>query len=106
MMGEHLKSPSDIKSYPFFPSGCPSLLSKVLTRDVWEQCKDRKDNYGYTFQQAIFSGAKYTNSGIGVYAGSHEGFYTFAPLFDKVIESYHKHGPTDKHISNMDYTQL
>jgi len=47
-----------------------------------------------------------TNSGIGVYAGCHEGFYTFAPLFDKIIQQYHGHSPTDKHISNMDHRQL
>ena len=78
----------------------------MLTREVWDACKDRTDRFGYTFQQCIFSGCKWTNSGIGVYAGSHEGFYTFAPLFDKIIEQYHKHSPTDKHISNMDHTQL
>ena len=106
MMGDHLADPSEITKYPFFPSGTKSLLSKVLTRDVWDACKDRKDKYGYTFQQCIFSGAKWTNSGIGVYAGCHEGFYTFAPLFDKIISQYHGHSPTDKHISNMDHTQL
>merc|ERR1712160_149241 len=95
-----------ITKYPFFPSGTKSLLSKVLTRDVWDACKDRKDKYGYTFQQCIFSGAKWTNSGIGVYAGCHEGFYTFSPLFDKIISDYHPHSPTDKHISNMDHNQL
>jgi arginine kinase len=106
MMGSHLKCPEEIKTFPFFPSGTKSLLSQVLTRDVWDACKDKKDKYGFTFQQCIFSGCKWTNSGIGVYAGCHEGLYTFAPLFDKVIEQYHKHSPTDKHISNMDYTQL
>ena len=106
MMGSHLKDPSEIKSFPFFPSGTKSMLSNVLTRDVWDACKDRKDQFGFTFQQCIFSGCKWTNSGIGVYAGCHEGFYTFAPLFDKIIEQYHNHSPTDKHISNMDHTQL
>ena len=106
MMGSHLSDPASITKFPFFPSGTKSLLSKVLTRDVWEQCKDKKDKYGFTFQQCIFSGCKWTNSGIGVYAGCHEGFYTFAPLFDKIIQQYHNHSPTDKHISNMDYTQL
>jgi len=105
-MGSHIVFPSQIEKFPHFPSGTKSLLSKVLTRDVWDACKDRKDPYGYTFQQCIFSGAKWTNSGIGVYAGCHEGFYTFAPLFDKIISSYHSHSPTDKHISNMDHTQL
>ena len=106
MMGSHLVFPSQITKFPHFPSGTKSLLSKVLTRDVWDACKDRKDPYGYTLQQCIFSGAKWTNSGIGVYAGCHEGYYTFAPLFDKIISDYHKHSPTDKHISNMDHTQL
>ena len=106
MMGSHLKSPEDIKSFPYFPSGTTSLLSKCLTRDVWEKCKDRKDKYGYTFRECIFSGAKWTNSGVGVYAGSHEGFYTFAPLFDKIISDYHGHSPSDKHIVNMDHTKL
>jgi len=106
MMGSHLGSPAEVTKFPFFPSGTKSLLSKVLTRDVWDACKDRKDKYGFTFQQCIFSGCKWTNSGIGVYAGCHEGYYTFAPLFDKIIEQYHQHAPTDKHISNMDHTQL
>merc|ERR1712242_441353 len=56
MMGSHLSDPSQITKFPFFPSGTKSLLSKVLTRDVWDACKDRKDKYGYTFQQCIFSG--------------------------------------------------
>ena len=106
MMGSHLPSPAAVTKFPYFPSGTKSLLSKVLTRDVWDACKDRKDKYGFTFQQCIFSGCKWTNSGIGVYAGCHEGFYTFAPLFDKIISEYHGHSPTAKHISNMDHTQL
>lgn len=106
MMGSHLADPAQITKFPFFPSGTKSLLSKVLTRDVWDACKDRTDKYGYTFQQCIFSGCKWTNSGVGVYAGCHEGFYTFAPLFDKIISQYHQHEPSDKHISNMDHTQL
>jgi len=102
MMGAHLKTPEDIKAYPYFPSGTTSILSKCLTKDVWEKCKDRVDKHGYTFKQAIFSGAKWTNSGVGVYAGSHDSYYEFAPLFDKVIQTYHGHGPNDKHVLNMD----
>lgn len=84
-MGSHLKSPEDITGFPYFPSGTTSLLSKCLTRDVWEKLKDKKDKYGYSFKQVIFSGAKWTNSGVGVYGGSHDSFYTFAPFFDKII---------------------
>ena len=106
MMGSHLNDWDDIKGMPYFPSGTKSLLSKCLTPDVWEACKDRRDKYGFSFKQAIFSGAKWTNSGIGVYAGSHDSYYAFAPLMDKLIEQYHGHKPTDKHISSMDYKLL
>jgi len=106
MCGSHLESPEDIKGLPHFPTGTKSLLSKCLTPDIWEQCKDRRDKFGFTFRQAIMSGSKWTNSGVGVYAGSHDSYYAFAPFFDKIIESYHGHKPTDKHISSMDYNSL
>lgn len=106
MMGPHLKSPEDIKEFPYFPSGTTSILSQILTRDVWDQLKDKKDKYGFTFKQAIFSGSKWPESGVGIYAGSHDSYYAFAPLFDKAIWKYHGHSKTDKHISNMDYTKL
>merc|ERR1711988_1505195 len=105
-MGTHLRQPSDICALPHFPTGTKSLLSKCLTPDVWEKCKDRRDKFGFTFQQAIFSGSKYVESGVGVYAGSHDSYYTFAPFFDKIIEAYHGHKPSDKHISSMDYNTL
>lgn len=105
-MGSHLQTPEDIKEFPFFPSGTTSILSQCLTKDVWEQCKDLKDKHGFSFKQAIFSGSKWTESGVGIYAGSHDSYYAFAPLFDKVIQKYHGHGKTDKHISDMDYTKL
>ena len=106
MMGSHLGDWDDITGLPHFPTGTKSLLSKCLTPDVWEKCKDRRDKYGFSFKQAIFSGAKWTNSGIGIYAGSHDSYYAFAPLFDKVIVDYHGHGKNDKHLSSMDVNQL
>ena len=106
MMGEHLVTPNDIKGMPYFPTGTKSLLHKCLTPAIWNECKDRRDKFGFTFKQAIFSGSKYTNSGVGVYAGSHDSYYAFAPFFDKIIEAYHGHKPSDKHISSMDYNTL
>jgi len=106
MMGSHLSSPEDIKGLPYFPTGTKSLLSKCLSKEIWDQCKDRRDKFGFTFRQCIFSGSKWTNSGVGVYAGSHDSYYAFAPFMDKIIESYHGHKPSDKHLSSMDYTAL
>ena len=46
------------------------------------------------------------DSGIGVYAGSHDSYTTFAPMMDKVIEEYHGHAKTAKHVSDMDHKKL
>eukprot|EP00356_Strombidium_inclinatum_P003391 CAMPEP_0170504770 /NCGR_PEP_ID=MMETSP0208-20121228/48911_1 /TAXON_ID=197538 /ORGANISM="Strombidium inclinatum, Strain S3" /LENGTH=148 /DNA_ID=CAMNT_0010785213 /DNA_START=344 /DNA_END=787 /DNA_ORIENTATION=- len=64
------------------------------------------DKHGVPFEQMILSGAQNVDSGIGIYAGSHDAYYTFSDIFDRVIEDYHKHPKQAKHISNMDYTQL
>lgn len=50
MMGSHLNDFDDIKGLPHFPAGTKSLLSKCLTPDVWEACKDRRDKYGFSFK--------------------------------------------------------
>lgn len=107
VMGEHLKTPEDVKTFPKFPEGTTSLLSKCLTQEVWDKLKDAKDEKGFTLQRAIFSGCKWTSSGVGVYAGSASSYQAFAPLFDEIIHQYHgfKKG-TDKHVVDMDTSKL
>ena len=56
---------------------------------------------GVSFKTCIFSGVKNLDSGIGLYAGSHDAYTTFNKLFDKVIKDYHNHSPADKHVSDM-----
>jgi hypothetical protein len=46
------------------------------------------------------------DSGVGVYAGSHDSYKTFAPLFDDIVDSYHGFSKKDHHHSDMDYTKL
>jgi len=53
-----------------FPPGTKSLLSKYLTKEMWLANKKKKDSFGFSFKQVIFSGCKNVDSGIGVYAGS------------------------------------
>jgi arginine kinase len=36
MVGSWMKSADEIKNFPYFPSGTKSLLSKCLTREIWE----------------------------------------------------------------------
>ncbi len=57
MCGNHLKSPDDLgDALPRFPAGTKSLLSKFLTQATWDRFKNKKDKYGFSFKQAIFSG--------------------------------------------------
>jgi len=105
-VGRELASPEAIVDYPEFPEGTKSLLMKNLTPAIWNQLKDAKDKHGFTFRQAIFSGCKNTDSSIGLYAGSHDSYTAFAPLFDRVVLDYHKHGKSAKHVSDMDASKL
>ena len=65
-----------------------------------------KDPFGFSFQEAIFSGCKNVDSGIGIYAGSHDSYTTYAEIFDKVVEDYHGHKKDGKHVSNMKHADL
>ena len=84
--GSHLKKPQDLTGLPVFPSGTKSLLCKNLTSDIWNELKDKKDAHGFDFRSAILSGCQNVDSGIGVYAGSHDSYTAFAPLMDRIIE--------------------
>jgi hypothetical protein len=106
MCGPHLKTPEDLTGFPTFPPGTKSLLMKHLSKELWAKYAAAKDKYGFSFKQAIFSGCKNTDSGIGVYAGSDDSYVQFADFFDLIIEDYHKHGKKDKHNSDMDASKL
>lgn len=54
-----------------------------------------------TFKTCCFSGVANLDSGIGLYAGSHDAYKTFHKLFDKVVQEYHGHGPQASHVSDM-----
>ena len=89
-----------------FPAGTTSALCKSLTPEIWEEYKGKCDKAGVPFELMIMSGAQNVDSGIGVYAGSHDSYTTFNKLFDKIILDYHSHEKTDKHVSNMNYKEL
>ena len=93
-------------NYPNLPENCSSLLCKYLTKEVFEELKDKKTANGFTLAQAINSGVVNIDSGIGVYAGDEESYTTFAPLFDKIIEDYHGFKPEDRHQSNLNPNDL
>jgi creatine kinase/arginine kinase len=50
---------------------------KHLTPELWQKYHDKKDKHGFSFKAAIISGCQNTDSGVGVYAGSHDSYYSF-----------------------------
>ena len=104
--GPHLTSIHQLTGPIEFPVGTKSSLCKFLTPEIFAKYRGKRDAAGVPFEQMILSGAQNVDSGIGVYAGSHDAYSTFSELFDKIIEDYHGHKKWDKHISNMDHTML
>jgi len=95
--------------YPKFTPQHRSLLAKYLTKDIFNQLKDKKTSNGFTLEDLIISGVKNPDSSIGTYAGDHESYKLFAPLLDKIIEDYHHYdvrniAKRDLDISKLDIT--
>ncbi len=97
---------SQTNEFPNLPADCKSMLCKYLTKEVFEALKDKKTSNGFTLADAINSGVKNIDSGIGVYAGDVESYDLFAPLFDPIIKEYHGFSATDKHVSNLNPDDL
>ncbi len=93
-------------NYPNFPNNCKSMLCKHLTKEVFTALKDKKTSNGFTLQDAINSGVVNIDSGIGVYAGDEESYFTFAELFNPIIEEYHGYDINSKQKSNLNPNDL
>ncbi len=83
-----------------------SLLSKYLTKKVFEELKNRTTKDGFKLENIINSGLENPDSGIGVYATDEECYKIFASLFDPIIEEYHGFKTTQKHKSNLNPDDL
>ena len=55
-VGRHLKNVAELHGFPIFPAGTKSLLSKYLTKDIYEKLHNKVDKHGFSFKTAIFSG--------------------------------------------------
>ena len=101
------KSADELKDYDtFFTDANKSELRKCMTKEIWEEYKDQSCAQGVSFKVCVFSGIKNQDSGIGVYAGSHDAYTKFEKLFDQVILNYHGHKKEDTHVSGMDPSVL
>ena len=89
-------------------SGAKSIMSKYLTKEVFEKLKDKKSSTGFTIARAVNSGVRNKEKSLmGCHAGDTDSYAVFAEFFDPVIEEYHRgFKPTDKHITDMNVDQL
>ena len=92
--------------YPESLKDSKSLLAKYLTKEIFQELKDKKTSNGFTFSQAINSGVENIDSGIGAYVGDEESYELFSPLFDSIIEDYHGFSKDDRHKSNLNPDDL
>ncbi len=97
---------TQVNEFPKFPQDCKSLLSKHLSKNIFEELKNKKTSYGFTLKKAINSGVKNFDSGIGVYAGDMESYTSFSPLFDLIIKDYHGFSKNETHKSNLNPNNL
>lgn len=94
------------KSFTVFPDDCKSLLSKYLTKEIYDKLKIKKTSNDFTLDMAISSGINNLDSGIGIYAGDKESYSTFNELFDPIIQDYHSFSKDDKHTSLIDSNKI
>jgi len=98
------------QDYPNF-SKHNNWVSKCLTKEIYEQLREKVTPNGYTLDLAIQTGVD--NPGhpfimtVGATLGDEETYETFKPLFDKVIEKRHNgYQPSDIHKADLAYDKL
>eukprot|EP01034_Spumella_vulgaris_P036422 gene36422-44924_t len=92
---------------PAFTPAHKSLMSKVLTEEVFEKLKDVKSSKGYTLSNAIMTGVVTPHLGVGCTAGDEECWELFKDLYYPVIKGWHGYDAyTSKHPVDLDPSKL
>lgn len=88
-----------------------NYMSQSLTKEIYEQLREKVTPNGYTLDLAIQTGVD--NPGhpfimtVGMTLGDEETYETFKPLFDSVIAKRHNgYAPEDIHKADLDYKKL
>lgn len=92
---------------PKFTDAHKSLMSKVLTPEIFAALKDVKSSKGYTFSNVIMTGVVTPHLGVGCTAGDEECWELFKDLFYPVIKGWHNYdASTQTHPSDLDPSKL
>jgi len=98
------------KDFPNF-SKHNNWTSKCLTKEIYEQLREKVTPNGYTLDLAIQTGVD--NPGhpfimtVGATLGDEESYMTFKPFYDKIIAKRHNgYAPEDTHTADLGYEKL
>lgn len=92
---------------PKFSKDHKSLMSKVLTAELFEKLKDTKSNKGFSLSNAIMTGVVTPHLGVGCTAGDEDCYEVFKELYYPVIKGWHGYDAyTQKHPVDLDYSKL
>lgn len=92
---------------PNFTDEHKSLMSKVLTPELFEKLQDVRSNKGFTLSNAIMTGVVTPHLGVGVTAGDEQCWELFKDLYYPVIKGWHGYDAnTQKHPVDLDYSKL
>ena len=93
--------------YPSIPDDTNSLLKQHLTKEVYEELKDKKTSLGVDLYSVIKVGVQAPKCKVGVLAQDEESYTVFAPLMDKVVEGYHVgYSLSEGHKRDLDPSHL
>ena len=82
------------------------LMKECLTKEVEAKLKNTVCSCGFTLAKCINSGVENPDGSLGAYAGCAECYTTFAPLFNPIVEKYHKFSFDNAHQANLDISSL
>jgi len=83
----------DYTECPQFTSRHKSLMSKVVTPELFAKLKNTQTSKGFTLSNAIQTGVKTPHLGVGAVAGDEECWTTFKELYNPIIKGWHGYDP-------------
>lgn len=113
--GAYLGDPKDAPDFkyvtfetlPNFSPAHRSLMSKVLTQELFDKLKDVKSSKGYTLSNAIMTGVVTPHLMCGATAGDEECWELFKDLYYPIIKAWHDYDAyTSKHPVDLDPSKL
>eukprot|EP01035_Chromulina_nebulosa_P007792 gene7792-10531_t len=95
------------EEFPTFGPGHNSVLSKILTPELFEKLKDKKTKGAYTLSNAILAGVVTPDLQVGATAGDEESWEVFQELFYPIVKVLHRYDPTiEKHTSDFSFQKI